>query len=382
MTQLDDFAVGSDGRSVHLCPRAIETPAAAPADAPRLAGGPLRFSQVEVIARHPRPGAASVIHRATWTVPALLSHCPRLPAATATAIRTRLDRLSAPRPPVAGLAMDRPHIMGVINVTPDSFSDGGDQPVPPLALACARRMIDAGATILDIGGESTRPGADPVPPDTEQARVIPVIDGLVAAGVAGPRPVISIDTRHPATMAAAHAAGADILNDVTALRNHPDSLATAATTGRPVILMHMQGSPRTMQQDPRYDCVLLDVYDHLAARIEACAAAGIPRDRVLVDPGIGFGKTLDHNLLLLRDLALLHGLGCPIVLGASRKSFIGRLSRDEPAKQRLPGSLAAVLAGLRQGAQIVRVHDVAETRQAIRVWLAASGRDPDNPGNG
>ncbi|HYD99325.1 MAG TPA: dihydropteroate synthase, partial [Alphaproteobacteria bacterium] len=272
---------------------------------------------------------------------------------------------SQPRPSLAGLAFDRPLVMGIVNVTPDSFSDGGDFADPARAIAHGRALRAAGADILDIGGESTRPGAAPVPVEQEIARVVPVVRALAAEGA-----VVSIDTRRAATMRAALAAGARILNDVTALAGDPDSLGVAAASGAPVVLMHMQGEPRTMQADPRYDDVAFDIHDHLTARIAACAAAGIPRARIVVDPGIGFGKTGAHNVDLLRQLTLLHGLGCPVMVGVSRKRFLAGLSRQEPPKERLAGSLAAALAALDQGCQILRVHDVAETVQACAVWRA------------
>ena len=289
------------------------------------------------------------------------------PAALPPALAERVELISAPRPAFAGLSLDRPLVMGIINVTPDSFSDGGDRLQAERAVAEGLAMAEAGAAILDVGGESTRPGADPVPLEEELRRVLPVISPLAERGL-----VVSVDTRRPAVMRAAAEAGARILNDVTALTGETDSLETAAELGLPVVLMHMQGDPRTMQADPRYHDVALDVFDRLEARVEACLAAGIPRARIAVDPGIGFGKTLEHNLKLLNNLALFHGLGCPLLLGVSRKSFISKLMPgEEPApKQRFPGSLAAALAGVQRGVQILRVHDVAETCQALKVWIA------------
>ncbi|NBB84590.1 MAG: dihydropteroate synthase, partial [Alphaproteobacteria bacterium] len=275
----------------------------------------------------------------------------------------RLDALTRARPPFAGLTLDRPRIMAVINVTPDSFSDGGDFQDAGAAIAHGRAMLEAGADILDIGGESTRPGADPVPPDEEIRRVEPVIRTLAAEGA-----TVSIDTRHAAVMAAALDAGAAIVNDVTALTGDPDSRPLIAARRPPTVLMHMQGEPQTMQAAPAYADVVLDVFDHLEAQLTAARAAGLPPDRIVVDPGIGFGKAVDHNLALLREAALFQGLGCGVLIGVSRKSFIGRLSRGEPAKQRVPGSLAAGIAALDGGAQILRVHDVAETAQAVAVW--------------
>ena len=226
-------------------------------------------------------------------------------------------------------------------------------------------MAAAGAEILDVGGESTRPGADPVSLDEELARVVPVVEQLAGEGL-----WVSIDTRHAAVMRAATAAGAGIINDVSALAYDPDALATAADSGAAVVLMHMRGTPETMQKEPHYDDVLGEVIGELAARVEACVDAGIARARIAVDPGIGFAKTVAHNLELLNGLARFAELDLPVVLGVSRKSFIGRVSADEPADARVAGTIAANLAGVARGAHILRVHDVAETRQALALWQA------------
>lgn len=280
-------------------------------------------------------------------------------------ITTLIDRISGSRPSFAGLALDRPRIMGIVNVTPDSFSDGGRFVAPEAAIAHGRALQAAGADILDIGGESTRPGAPPVTADDELKRIMPVIAGLRDCGVP-----LSIDTRRAAVMAAALDAGAAIVNDVSALTHDPDSPALVARCRAPVMLMHMRGEPATMQADPQYDSAPLDVFDYLEARIATCLSAGISAANIAVDPGIGFGKTVAHNLEILGRLSLFHGLGVPILLGVSRKGLIGRLSRGESADRRLPGSLAAALAGVAQGVQILRVHDVAETAQALAVWQA------------
>lgn len=319
-----------------------------PADALPLAGGPLWFDAV-------------VLHAPD--APPRLRPAAELPADVREA-------LTAPRPPVAGLALDRPRIMGILNVTPDSFSDGGAHFAFDDAVARGRAMLAEGADILDIGGESTRPGAEPVAPEAEAARVLPVIAALRAAGIAAP---ISIDTRNPAVAEAAFAAGADLWNDVAALGHAPTSLAVAAASGRPVCLMHAKGDPRTMQAAPAYADVLLEVTDFLAARVAAAEAAGIPRGAILVDPGIGFGKTLAHNLALIRGLAMLHGLGCGVLFAASRKRFIGTIGAAPVAADRVAGSLAVALEALRQGAQVLRVHDVKETRQAVALWSALNG---------
>lgn len=274
-----------------------------------------------------------------------------------------LRRIGANRPSFAGLSLDRPRIMGIVNVTPDSFSDGGKFFDTERAVAHGVRLLEAGAHILDVGGESTRPGSDPVSPEEEQRRVLPVIRALAERGA-----VVSVDTRHAAVMGAAADNGAAIINDITALTGDDRALAVAAKSGAAIVLMHMQGEPGTMQQSPVYDCAPLDVYDYLADRLDACRAAGIPDERLCVDPGIGFGKSLEHNLQIMARLGLYHALGVPVLLGVSRKSFIAKIVPETPPTERLPGSLAAALAGLDQGVQIVRVHDVAETAQAVAVW--------------
>ncbi|MEX2299255.1 MAG: dihydropteroate synthase, partial [Dongiaceae bacterium] len=227
---------------------------------------------------------------------------------------------------------------------------------------------EAGAAILDVGGESTRPGSDPVPIEEEQRRVVPVVRGLAGAGA-----IVSIDTRHAAVMRAAIDAGARIVNDVTALTGNNESLAVVAGSAASVVLMHMQGEPKTMQQEPQYDDVVREVRDYLADRIAVCEAAGIARSRIAIDPGIGFGKTLEHNLRLLNELGALNKLGCAILIGVSRKSFIGRAVGNAAPKARLGGSLAAALAAVDRGARIVRAHDVPETVQALKI-RAAIGR--------
>lgn len=270
----------------------------------------------------------------------------------------------------AGLTLDRPRLMGVVNVTPDSFSDGGLFLDPGVAVEHGLKLIGDGADILDIGGESTRPGSEPVPVEEEIRRVIPVIAGLADAGA-----LISIDTRRAAVMRAAIDAGARIVNDVTALTGDPESTGVCAETGVDVVLMHMQGEPQTMQANPEYDDVITDIHDYFRARIEALAKAGIDVEKIAVDPGIGFGKTVDHNLSLISHIDVFHTLGTPVVLGVSRKSFIARIDRDVPPAERIAGSVAAAIAGWDRGAQIIRVHDVAETRQALAVWRAIEAAD-------
>jgi dihydropteroate synthase len=282
-----------------------------------------------------------------------------------------LARMSEPRADAAGIGLDRVRLMGVVNVTPDSFSDGGLYLAKDAAVAHALRLEQEGADILDIGGESTRPWSEPLGLEEECGRVLPVIAAL--AKRTGAR--VSIDTRKAEVMRRAALEGAHIINDVSALTHDPRSMEVASGLGLPVVLMHSLGDPRTMQDAPRYDDVVLDVYDALEARIEACERAGIPRARLIVDPGIGFGKTLQHNLALLGALSIFHGLGCAVMLGASRKSFIGHLTGAEAA-DRLPGSIAAALLGAAQGIQILRVHDVAATRQALAVWEGAMAPSP------
>jgi dihydropteroate synthase len=280
-------------------------------------------------------------------------------------LRESLDHLSAPRVPFAGLDLATPRIMGVVNVTPDSFSDGGDFVDPAAAIAHGNALADAGADILDIGGESTRPGASAITPEQEIDRVLPVIEGLAKTGVP-----LSIDTRNASTMRAAVSAGATIINDVSALAHDPGSLATAAEFAVPVILMHMRGEPATMREEATYEDVAREVFEELASRVEAALTAGIPRARIAVDPGFGFAKTSGHNVAVLKDLTAFHGLGCALAVGLSRKSFLAAITRETDPKARLGGSIAAALAAVARGAQIIRVHDVAETRQAIATWGA------------
>lgn len=260
-----------------------------------------------------------------------------------------------------------PLLMGVVNVTPDSFSDGGAFLDPGRAIERGLALSEEGAAILDVGGESTRPGADDVPEAEELARVLPVVKGLAAQTAA----VISIDTRKPAVARAAFDAGAAIWNDVSALAFSPESLAVAAGLDCRIVLMHARGSPKTMQDDPRYGDVVGEVRAFLKARIDACEAAGVARARLIVDPGVGFGKTVDHNLDLINRLGEIASLGLPVLIGASRKTFIGAIDRTAagpPApRQRLGGSIAAALAAAKAGAAILRVHDVAATRQALAV---------------
>jgi dihydropteroate synthase len=308
-----------------------------------LAGGPFRFARAEVITRAGSEGL--------------------IPAEDVPA--DWLERLTAPRPLLARLGGGSlPLVMGILNVTPDSFSDGGRHDDPALAVAAVRRMQADGANLIDVGGESTRPGARELREAEELARlngVFPVLAGLAW----------SIDTRKAGVMRAALRAGAMLINDVSALTHDGQALPLVAGSGAPVVLMHHQGTPETMQIAPHYDHALLDVFDWLEGRIAAAQAGGVAADAIIADPGIGFGKTVAHNLAVLKGLALLHGLGVPILLGASRKALIGKISCDEPVEARLAGSLAIALAGANAGVQLLRVHDVPETVQALKLWAAA-----------
>lgn len=315
-----------------------------PADAQPLAGSPLWFTHVEYLRR----GAPAAI---------LPTH--DIPAEWLTA-------LTQPRAKIAGMEMDAPRVMGILNATPDSFSDGGLFHHSDKAVAHGLQMIEDGADIIDIGGESTRPGAAEVPAQDEVERVTPVIAGL-RKKTSCP---ISIDTRKDPVARAAVAAGATLVNDVAGFTFDPALAPFCADADLPVCVMHAQGDPETMQRDPSYDNVLLDVYDFLAERVHTLVAQGIDRAKIIVDPGIGFGKTLDHNLTLLKQISLFHGLGCPILLGASRKRFIGTIGNAPEPIERMPGSIAVALAGVAQGVQVLRVHDVRETVSALSLWQA------------
>jgi len=324
----------------------VQTGPTRPDGARTIAGGWGWFARAEVLTRSGSRGVIEV---------------GQMPADAVAAI-------SAARAPLAGLTLSAPRLMGILNVTPDSFSDGGRFDTLDPAVAHARAMVAAGADILDVGGESTRPGAARVADDVEIQRTAPMIRALRDASCAP----ISIDTRKAAVARAALRAGAELVNDVSALGHDPELAALVADSGLPVCLMHAQGEPETMQDAPRYDNVLLDVYDFLAEKIAEAAAAGIPRDRIIVDPGIGFGKTQAHNLALLRGLSLFHGLGCAILLGASRKRFIGTIGGVNDPEQRAPGSIAVALGAVAQGVQILRVHDIAQTRQALNLTMAVT----------
>jgi dihydropteroate synthase len=319
-----------------------------------LAGGPCAFTLAELIEGVPGKTKTKI-----FAAQALV-------ASGEPSLKSLLARITAKRSPFAGLHLDRLVLMGIVNVTPDSFSDGGLYDSTEAAIAHAAELAGSGAAIVDIGGESTRPGSDAVEVGEEAARVIPVIKG-----VAGLPAVISIDTRKASVARAAAEAGAKILNDVSALTYDARNAQVAAETGMSVILMHAQGEPKTMQDNPRYEDVVLEVFDYLEGRIAAAGQAGIALSRIAADPGLGFGKTLAHNLALLEHTSLFHGLGVPLLIGASRKRFIEGLAGGTEPRAREPGSHAAAIAAASQGAQILRVHDVAGTSQALGMWRAS-----------
>jgi dihydropteroate synthase len=339
---------------LHLRPvQFVDTPVGRDGEVARLAGGMLWFAAYEVI---------EAGHRRTVPITALADLLEDDRAARLHA------RITAPRPALTlgerTVRFDQPSVAAILNVTPDSFSDGGTHGEDPAAAASAGvAMAAAGAAIIDVGGESTQPGAPVVWEGDEIARVVPVIERLARSGT-----LVSIDTRKAAVMEAALAAGAGIVNDVAALLWDDRALEVVARAGCPVVLMHSPDPASGGHGAHGYGNVLTDVFDWLEARIDAVVAGGVDRARIIVDPGIGFGKTLAENLALLNGLAIFHGLGCPILLGASRKRMIGALSNEAAADARLGGSIALALKGVEAGVQWLRVHDVAETVQAVRVW--------------
>jgi dihydropteroate synthase len=341
-------------RPLGLLYGATATAAIAEGVALPLAGGPIAFTLAELIEGVPGKTKGKMFAARS------------LAASADPDLAGLLARITAKRAPFAGLSLDRPILMGIVNVTPDSFSDGGLYDSKEAAIAHAAGLANAGAAIIDIGGESTRPGSDAVEAQEEAARVIPVIKGL-----AGLPAIISVDTRKASVARAGAEAGAKILNDVSALTYDPKSVQVAAKAGMSVVLMHAQGEPKTMQDNPRYDDVVLEVFDYLEARIAAAEGAGIDRACIAADPGLGFGKTLAHNLALLSHITLFHGFGVPLLIGASRKRFIKGLSGGAEPRSREPGSHAAAIAAAGQGAQILRVHDVEGTSQALSVWRAS-----------
>lgn len=319
--------------------------------APRLAGGWTAVREVEILSRDTPPRIVPI-----ETLPEATRH-----------------RLLAPRADFAGLSMDRPRLMGILNLTPDSFSDGGRLSDVADATEHARAMVAAGADIIDIGGESTRPGAVEVSVGEEIARVLPVIEALKTAA---DHPPISLDTRKSRVASATLAAGVDVLNDVSGLRFDPALAGVAAEAGAGLILMHSIGTPETMQAEAAgaYEDVVLDIYDGLEAAVAVAEAAGVARSRIVVDPGIGFGKTPDQNRAILARLSIYHGLGCPILLGVSRKGFVGQVTGVTNPSDRDPGSAAIGLWAISQGVQILRIHDISLHKQAISAWEAVAAR--------
>lgn len=350
---------------IYLRPTAfVDAPFGLDGQALRLAGGMIWFSAVELIVVED----GRRVRQEHVPVERLEHALDGLGRDARNMAEDILARIVMPRPSLAlgarTIRFDQPQLAAILNITPDSFSDGGRHfDDAEAAAAEGVAMAAAGAALVDVGGESTRPGARPVWEGDEIARIEPVIERLARAGVA-----VSADTRKTAVMAAALNAGAHIINDVSGLTYDAGAIGFVAGAGCPVILMHHQGRPETMQKDPRYEDVLIEVYDWLEARIRDCEAAGIGRERIILDPGIGFGKSVAHNLALLNGLSLLHGLGCPVMLGASRKRLIGALDNEAPVEQRLGGSVALAVLGAEQGAQLLRVHDVQATAQALKVW--------------
>jgi dihydropteroate synthase len=350
---------------VYLRPLALaDSPQSEAGDAVRL-GGSLIWASRFALIRRSAGRVTARLRLAADQVPAAIAALPAALAADAQAQWCDLARIHAPLtcgPRV--LRLDQPQVMGILNVTPDSFSDGGKfLDKPEVALDHAHAMLTAGAALIDVGGESTRPGAAAVWEGDEQRRVVPIIANLAAAGAA-----IAIDSRRASVIAAALSAGAHIVNDVSAMRHDPRTAGLVAESGAPVILMHAPGNDGDLHADGTYRDIALDVFDALRERRDAALAAGIAREKILLDPGIGFGKSLAENLALINALPLLHALGQPILFAASRKRMIGALAGEVPAHKRMPGSLTLALRAADLGAHMVRVHDVPETVQALQVW--------------
>ncbi len=330
-----------------------------------LAGGKIAYTLCEII----QPGG-SIGYGATrvCSIKEMISWSKKEGEDVSKCIEDYLHKISSPRKLIKNFSKihkekNAPKIMGIVNTTPDSFSDGGKYLALEDALSHSLSLLDHGADIIDVGGESTRPGAEIVDENEEIKRTIPLIKELSNKGV-----VTSIDSRKSKVISAALEAGAQIVNDVSALTFDKESIEVVKKTGVPVILMHMQGNPQTMQKSPQYTCAPLDIFDYLKERIQFCNNHGIDRSQIIVDPGIGFGKTSEHNIEILNYLTLFHGLGCPILVGFSRKRFISEIGSEASEQERLAGSLGAGLLSLNQGVQFLRVHDVFETKQAISVW--------------
>jgi len=322
------------------------------------------FSQIEyLIVESGIPNRRGLVNITQWP-----EWSSALPEPLAQRAARQFAHLTRQHPPLQCgeriIRFDQPHVMGILNITPDSFSDGGKhQNDPDKAAEAGLAMAAAGASILDIGGESTRPGADPVWEGDEIKRVVPVIERLAHCGS-----VLSIDTRKAAVMESALAAGAHLINDVSALLHDKRSLEVAGVSGRPVVLMHAPSSGKNPHQNAGYGNIVTDTLDWLEQRIADVVAAGFEREKIIVDPGLGFGKSLTDNLALMNNIAMFHALGQPLLIGASRKRMIGALSKEAPVDQRLGGSIAFAHHAIQQGSQIVRVHDVPETVQALQVW--------------
>ncbi len=352
--------------TVYLRPTAfVDAPFDLDGQVMRLAGGMLWFSAFDAIA------VAGGKRQTPCHVPIerLEEFLETLTEEQAESAQATIARIEAPRAPFTlgkrTLRFDAPLIVGILNATPDSFSDGGqDDGDPQVAADAGFAMSAAGAALIDVGGESTRPGAADVWEQDEIERVVPVIEGLAKSGIA-----VSVDTRKAAVMEAALAAGAAMVNDISALRFDERAMGVVADAGCPIIIMHHAGKGHEPHADSNYADPSIEVYDWLADRVAALEETGIARDRIVIDPGIGFGKSLQHNLALINGLALFHGIGCSVMLGTSRKRMIGALSREAPVEDRLGGSIALALAGAARGAQMLRVHDVEESVQALHIWL-------------
>jgi len=351
-------------RQIYLRPCAfIETPVGFDGQAARLAGTMVYFSALEVI----QTEGGKRHSKALVALSELETHLSDLPQELGDKARQQFAHITASRPAIKmgarTIQLDQPRVMGILNCTPDSFSDGGTHGDVEAQALAGGEMAAAGASIIDVGGESTRPGAPLIWEGDEIKRVQPVIERLANAGHA-----LSIDTRKAAVMEASLQAGASMINDISALLYDDRALAVAKASDCPIVLMHAPSQSSDPHKNDGYHDVLFDVYDWLEERVDALVAAGIARQRLLIDPGLGFGKSLSDNLVLVNNLSLFHGIGCPILFGASRKRMIGALSNEAPADARLGGSIFLAMKAVEQGAHIVRVHDVPETVQAIHVW--------------
>ena len=331
-----------------------------------LTGGNIYFAAVRIISRTKQGLEEKIV-----SIVDLDNFFKKKSSTVAEKIKTILNNIESPRGALmlnngSVIGWKKPVIQGVLNVTPDSFSDGGQYSDIELARPHAHEMISAGADIIDIGGETTKPGAQSVSIKSEKDRVLPVIKNLATLNFP-----LSIDSRNAEVMNDAIQNGAHIINDVSALGHDLKSIGVVKKEDVPIILMHAQGAPEIMQNNPQYSHILLDIYDYLESRIKMCIDAGIDKNKLIADPGIGFGKTVDHNLEILNGLSIFHGLGVPLLVGTSRKSFIGKITGEKVSENRVSGSIAAMLLCLEQGVQIVRVHDVEQATQAISVWNAA-----------